>query len=161
VNVDGNIIAGSNIPFALLNVHRANQTYAYQLNSYNLMNFLEFISDHSAAVNIQYYMNGFILNKVPLLKRLKLREVFSFKALYGGLRHENNPTYNTNVPAWQTNTDGNISSFTFGNKPYMEASIGLNNIFKVLRVDYVRRLNYLDNPNVSNWGIRARFKFDF
>lgn len=161
VNVDGSYIIGKDVPYPLLTIHRANQSYAYQLQSYNLMNFMEFISDHHASANIQYYMNGFILNKIPLIKRLQLREVFSFKAAYGGLRDENNPTYNNKVYAWQTNKDGDISSFTFGSKPYMEASVGLSNIFKILRVDLVKRLNYLDQPNVSQWGVRARIKFDF
>lgn len=161
VDVEGSYILGENIPFPLLTVHRANQTYAYQLNSYNLMNFLEFISDHHVAFNMQYYMNGFLLNKIPLLKRLQWREVFSFKAIYGGLRDENNPSVNNNVFAWQKNLDGEVSSFTFGREPYMEASVGLSNIFKILRVDLVKRLNYLDQPNVSEWGVRARFRFDF
>src|SRR5690606_19045175 len=161
VNVDGSYVLGKNIPFPLLTIHRANQTYAYQLQSYNLMNFLEFVSDHHAALNVQYYMNGFILNKIPLLKELKLREVFSFKGIYGGLREENNPTYNDKVFAWQTNSDGDVSSFTFGSQPYMEASVGLSNIFKILRVDVVKRLNYLDHPSVSEWGVRARIEFDF
>lgn len=161
VTLDGSYILGDNIPYPLLTIHRANQTYAYQLQSYNLMNFMEFISDRHAALNVQYYMNGFILNKLPLIKRLQLREVFSFKALYGGLRDVNNPSYNNNVYAWQKNSDGDISSFTFGSKPYMEASVGLSNIFKILRVDLVKRLNYLDQPNVSQWGVRARIKFDF
>ncbi|MBE8721075.1 hypothetical protein C4F40_10100 [Sphingobacterium sp. Ka21] len=161
VDVEGSYILGKNIPFPLLTVHRANQTYAYQLNSYNLMNFLEFVSDHHVAFNMQYYMNGFLLNKIPLLKRLQWREVFSFKAIYGGLRDENNPSFNNNVFAWQKNSDGEVSSFTFGREPYMEASVGLSNIFKILRVDLVKRLNYLDQPNVSEWGVRARFRFDF
>src|SRR5690606_37272874 len=137
VNLDGGYILGSNLPFPLLTIHRANQTYAYQLQSYNLMNFLEFVSDHHAAVNIQYYMNGFLLNKIPLLRQLKLREVFSLKGIYGGLRNENNPTYSDQVFTWQTNSRGEVSSFTFGSEPYMEASVGLSNIFKVLRVDMV------------------------
>lgn len=161
VNVDGSYIVGKNIPYPLLTIHRANQSYAYQLQSYNLMNFMEFISDHHASANIQYYMNGFILNKIPLIKKLQLREVFSFKAVYGGLRDENNPTYNNKVYTWQTNKEGDISSFTFGSEPYMEASVGLSNIFKILRVDMVKRLNYLDHPNMSEWGVRARIKFDF
>ncbi|HCX58713.1 MAG TPA: hypothetical protein DHU90_19420, partial [Sphingobacterium sp.] len=59
VTAEGNYIAGKEIPFPFLTIHRANQTYAYQLNSYNLMNFLEFVSDHNASLNVQYYMNGF------------------------------------------------------------------------------------------------------
>lgn len=161
VNLDGTYILGNNIPYPLLTLHRANQTYAYQLQSYNLMNFMEFVSDQHASLNVQYYMNGFILNKLPLIKNLKLREVFSFKGLYGGLRDSNNPSLNSDLLAWQRNSDNEISSFHFGDKPYIEASVGLANIFKVLRVDYVKRLNYLNHPNVSDWGIRARIKVDF
>lgn len=161
VNLDGSYTFGSNIPYPFLNIHRANQTYAYQLQSYNLMNFMEFVSDHHASINVQYYMNGFIFNKIPLLKKLKLREVFSFKGVYGGLRDSNNPSLNNEVFAWQTNGKGEQSSFTFGSEPYMEASAGVSNIFKILRVDLVKRLNYLDNPDAPEWGIRARIKFDF
>jgi len=161
VNVEGNYIAGNNIPFPFLNIHRANQTYAYQLRSYNLMNFLEFVSDHSVSTNIQYYMNGFVLNKIPLVKKLKLREVFSLKAIYGGLRRENDPKYTDNVFQFQENEDHEKITYGFGNKPYVEASFGLTNIFKILRVDYVRRLNYLDQPDAPKHGIRARVRFDF
>ncbi|MGH2623958.1 MAG: carboxypeptidase-like regulatory domain-containing protein, partial [Sphingobacterium sp.] len=149
------------LPFPILNIHRANQTYAYQLQSYNLMNFMEFISDHHASWNMQYYMNGFLFNKIPLLKKLKLREVFSFKGAYGGLRDENNPTLNNSLFAWQTNAENQQSSFTFANKPYMEISAGVANIFKILRVDLVKRLSYLDHPDAPQYGIRARIKFDF
>ena len=161
LNLDGTYIAGNDIPFPLLTLHRANQTYAYQLQSYNLMNFMEFVSDHHVSLNVQYYLNGFVLNKLPLIKKLQLREVFSFKGVYGGLRDSNNPTLNKDLFAWQRNTDDEISSFAFQKEPYMEASVGLSNIFKVLRIDYVRRLNYLDHPNVSKHGIRARLKIDF
>ncbi len=161
VNVDGTYILGNNIPYPLLTIHRANQTYAYQLSSYNLMNFMEFVSDHHAALQVQYYMNGFLFNKIPLLKRLKLREVFSFKGIYGGLRDSNNPDLSDQVYAWQRNSDGVVSSYTFTGSPYMEASFGVANIFKILRVDAVKRLSYLDHPNAPTWGIRARIKFDF
>lgn len=161
VNVEGNYILGNEIPFPFLNIHRANQTYAYQLRSYNLMNFLEFVSDHSVSTNIQYYMNGFILNKVPLIKKLKWREVFSMKAIYGGLRNENNPLYTSNVFQFQQDENGEPITYGFGSKPYVEASVGLTNIFKFIRVDYVRRLNYLDQPDAPKHGIRVRVKFDF
>lgn len=161
VNIEGNYILADRIPFPFLNIHRANQTYAYQLRSYNLMNFLEFVSDHSVSANVQYYMNGFILNKVPLVKKLKWREVFSMKAIYGGLRNENNPAYTNGVFQFQKNDDNEQITYDFSNKPYVEASVGLTNIFKFVRVDYVKRLNYLDQPDVPKHGIRVRIKFDF
>jgi hypothetical protein len=159
VNAEGTYIFGNSIPYPLLTVHRANQTYAYQLNAYNLMNFMEFVSDRSAAVNVQYYMNGFVFNKIPLLKRLKWREVFSFKGLWGDLRSENDPAYNPNVLVFQEQ-DGKPITYTLDGGPYMEASAGIANIFKLFRVDVIRRLNYLDHPAAPKWGVRARFKLD-
>ncbi len=161
LTAEGGYIVGKNIPFPLLTIHRANQTYAYQLNSYNLMNFLEFVSDHYASVDVQYYMNGFLFNKIPLLKKLKLREVFSFKAITGGLRNENNPERGASVYNFPVDELGRPISYTLNKQPYMEGSVGVANIFKLLRVDLVKRFNYLDHPNVSEWGIRARFRLDF
>lgn len=160
VSVEGGYIFGK-VPFPLLTIHRANQTYAYQLASYNLMNFLEFVSDHYASIMIDHNFNGFIFNKIPLLKQLKLRELVSFKALYGGVRDQNNPLTDPSLLQFNKNADGVATTYTLGSKPYMEGSVGIGNIFKLLRVDLVKRFDYLDNPNVSEWGIRARVKFDF
>ncbi|MFC3562624.1 DUF5686 and carboxypeptidase-like regulatory domain-containing protein [Pedobacter jamesrossensis] len=160
VTLEGGYIAGK-VPFPLLDIHRANQTYAYQLNSYNLMNFLEFVSDHYVSINIDHNFNGFFFNKIPLLKKLKLREVVSFKALYGGLRDENNPSLNSNLYQLPDYENGAKRTYALGNDPYMEGSVGVGNIFKLLRVDLVKRFNYLNHPEVSEWGIRARVKFDF
>eukprot|EP01137_Pigoraptor_chileana_P007355 Opistho-2@52831 len=160
VTVEGGYIAGK-VPFPLLGIHRANQTYAYQLNSYNLMNFLEFVSDHYASINIDHNFNGFFFNKMPLINKLKLREMVSFKALFGGLRDENNPTLNQNLYQLPKYEAGSQRTYALGNAPYLEGSVGVGNIFKLLRVDVVKRFNYLDHPEVSEWGIRARVKLDF
>ena len=151
------------VPFPLLDIHRANQTFSYQLQSYNLMNFLEFSSDHYASLFLDHNFNGFIFNKLPLIRRLKLREVASLKILYGGLRDQNNPGLHPELYEF-LRADlgrGQPIAFSLGSQPYAEASVGLANIFKLFRVDLVRRLTYLDNPNVAQWGIRGRFKFDF
>ncbi|SDG58216.1 CarboxypepD_reg-like domain-containing protein [Pedobacter terrae] len=160
VTVEGSYIAGK-VPFPLLDIHRANQTYAYQLNSYNLMNFLEFVSDHYVSINIDHNFNGFFFNKVPLIKKLKLREMVSFKVLYGGLRNENNPNFQSGLYQLPVYENGAQRTYALGNDPYMEGSVGVGNIFKLLRVDLVKRFNYLNHPEVSEWGIRARVKFDF
>lgn len=149
------------VPFPLLTIHRANQSYSYQLDSYNLMNFLEFVSDHYAAVNIDHNFNGFFFNKIPLVKKLKLRESISFKALFGGLRNENNPNNDPSLLQFPKNAAGDAKTFALGSQPYMEGSVGIGNIFKILRIDMVKRFNYLNNPEVSEYGIRARVKFDF
>ena len=91
-----------------------------------------------------------------------LLEIISFKAIYGGLRDENNPDKNTTgnfkLPSYE---NGSQRTYSLSKEPYMEGSVGLGNIFKVLRVDLVKRFNYLNNPEVTEWGIRARVKLDF
>lgn len=154
-------VFGSGIPFPLLYVHRANQTYSYQLRSYNLMNFLELVSDEYIAVFVEHHFNGFIFNKIPLFKRLKWREIISFKAINGNLSAKNNPEITPGLMQFPTDLDGNTTTFTLKQDPYVEVSAGIGNIFKVFRIDVVRRVTYLNNPNVSDYGIRARFKVDF
>lgn len=160
LKLEGGYIYGQ-VPFPLLTIHRANQTYTYQLESYNLMNFLEFVSDKYISVNYYHNFSGFFFNRVPLFKRLKLREVVTFKALWGGVEDSNIPTAQNGLLLLPTDEQGNPTTFTLEARPYMEASVGVANIFRVLRVDYVRRLTYLDNPNVTKWGIRMRFKIEF
>ncbi|WEK18720.1 MAG: DUF5686 family protein [Candidatus Pedobacter colombiensis] len=160
VIVEGGMILGK-VPFPLLDIHKANQTYAYQIQSYNLMNFMEFMSDRYASINIDHSLNGLILNKVPLIKKLKLREVFSAKVLYGGISPKNRPENDPDLYRFATDKDGVQTSFGLDKTPYVEGSVGLSNIFKLLRVDYVRRFTYLYQPHVSKWGIRARIHVDF
>jgi len=161
LTLEGGYIFGK-VPFPLLTIHRANQTYAYQLYSYNLMNFMEFVSDKYAAANFDFYFNGFFLNKVPLLKKLKLREVASFKMLYGGVRDENDPDKTRDLFKFPTdNGIGQQTTFALNRKPYLEMSVGIANIFRLIRVDMVKRLSYLDNPGISTWGIRTKIRFDF
>ncbi|MDJ0367036.1 DUF5686 family protein [Hymenobacter sp. H14-R3] len=160
VTLEGGYVLGQ-VPFPLLDVHRANQSYSYQLNSYNLMNFLEFSSDHYASLFIDQNFNGFFFNKLPLIKHLKLRETASLKLLYGGVRDENNPANHPELYQFLRDAQGQPISFILGTQPYAEASVGVANIFKLFRLDIVKRLTYLDNPNVAQWGLRGRFKVDF
>jgi hypothetical protein len=156
---EGGYIFGK-LPYPLMTIHRANQTYAYQLNSYNLMNFQEFVSDHFISFNIDHHFNGLFFNRIPLLRKLKLREVVSFKAIYGGVRDENAPSKDPTLIQYPV-TAGETTTFSLNGTPYMEGSVGITNIFKLIRVDLVKRFNYLDHPFVASLGIRARFKFDF
>lgn len=158
--LEGGRVFGT-VPYPLLEIHRANQTYSYQLQAYNLMNFLEFASDKYVALNIQHNFGGFFFNKIPLLRRLKWREVASFKGLYGGLDAHNRPTDTNGLLRFPVDANGRTVTQTLENKPYIEASVGIANIFRLFRVDYVRRMTYTDLPGVSKWGIRARFKLDF
>jgi hypothetical protein len=160
VTAEGGYLFGQ-LPYPLLTIHQANQTYTYDYDSYNMMNFLEFVSDHYATLKIDYCLNGFILNKIPLFKKLKLREYISFKTLYGGLRNENNPALRPSLLQFPTSADGAPETFTLGSKPYSEGSIGIGNIFKIFRIDLVERFDYLNNPNAPRFGVRGLALFDF
>jgi hypothetical protein len=101
-------------------------------------------------------LKGWILNRIPVIRWLKFREVISFNGIYGSLSAKNNPA---------VNGDGLFllpeGTMGLGSKPYMEASVGLENIFKVFRVDYFRRLTYLDNPKINKSGFRIALRFSF
>ncbi len=161
VELEGSKIFGREIPFPLLTVHRANQTYSYQLLSYNLMNFLEFVSDQHVSLFAEQHFNGFFFNKIPLIKRLGWREIISFKGIYGNVTDKNNPNVTAGLMRFPTDALGNPTTYTLEGTPYMEMSVGIGNILKFFRVDYVQRLSHLKNPNVADNGIRLRFKFDF
>src|SRR5664279_1235797 len=109
------------VPFPLLDIHRANQTYSYEVTSYNLMNFLEFVSDQYTSLNIDNCFNGFVFNKIPLFKKLKLREVVSLKMLYGSLRPLNVPSPQSDLFQFPMDIQGKATTYTFSNyKPYIE-----------------------------------------
>ncbi len=160
VTLEGGKIFGQ-VPYPLLNIFAANQTYAYSLYSYNLMNFLEFVADHYATINIDQHFMGFFFNKIPLFKKLKWREVVAFKGAWGGVSDLNNPYLHSNLFQFPVTSSGQPITYALGNTPYLEGSVGIENIFKLIRVDLVRRFNYLDHPEVSKMGVRVRLKFDF
>ena len=149
------------VPFPLLDIPNSNHTYVLSPDSYQLMNELEFVSDQFAKLSIRQHFLGFFLNKIPLVRQLNMREVATFKALYGGLRDENRPQNNNALFLFPTNADGQQTTFTLERKPYMEASIGLENIFSVLRVEYVRRLSYLHHPDTKPGGFRFSIGLTF
>lgn len=159
VITEGGKIFGQ-VPYPLLVLHRANQTFFYQQESYNMMNFLEFVSDHYASVNIYHNWQGFFLNRIPLLRKLQWREVVTLKALWGGVDALNKPNADNRLLHFPTD-NGVPITYTLDGKPYLEGSVGIGNIFHLLRIDFVRRLNYLDHPGVSKWGIRGKIKFEF
>lgn len=151
---------GGNLPFPLLIIHPGNPSYYYSQNSYNMMNIGEFVSDHYAGLNIDHFFNGFFFNKVPGLKWLRLREVIGAKILYGGLRDINNPALNPQQMKFPL-TEGVLSTYILGSQPYIEASVGIYNIFSVIRLDLVKRFTYLSHPNISNVGLRFSSNFNF
>ena len=160
VQLEAGKILGT-VPYPLLTIHHANQTYSEQLLSYNLMNFLEFVSDQYVALYIDHCFNGFFFNKIPLLKKLKLREVADLKVLYGNVGSNNDPVLHPELFKFPTTADGTPITYTLEKEPYIEGSLGISNIFKLFRIDVVKRFTYLNHANVASIGIRARFKLDF
>ena len=126
------------------------------------MNFMEFVSDHFAALSVDQHFNGFFFNKIPLFKKLKLREAVSAKILYGGVRDENHPDFNLSTFKFPVDRQTGLqTTYTLNKTPYIEVSAGIMNIFKLVRVDFVKRLTYLNHPEVTEWGIRTLVKMDF
>ena len=144
------------VPYPLLILPNANLSYTIQPETYTNMNPLEFINDEYASWDLTYYMNGNLLNRIPLIKKLKWREVFCFRGLWGNLTDKNNPT----------KEQGGLylfpqETYRMGKTPYMEASIGIENIFNAVRVDYVWRLNYHHHSGIQKNGIRATVALSF
>ena len=123
--------------------------------SFNLINNMEFLNDRYASLNLSYDMNGKLFNRIPLIKKLKWREMFRIRGLWGTLTDKNNP-YKSNNPDLFLfpMRDGVPTSHVMGKTPYVEASVGIYNIFKLLHIEYVRRLTYTDIPGVKKGGIR-------
>ena len=137
------------LPFPLLELHQGNETFFYDESAFNTMNFFEFVSDEWVSASATYHLDGFFFNKIPLLRKLKWREVVTAKGVIGNFN--------------EANLDELIlpeNTFTLS-KPFVEGSIGIENIFKFLRVDALYRLSYLDNPNIVKFGIRAKLQIDF
>ncbi len=148
----------SKVPYPLLIIPNANLTYTIQPESYTNMNAMEFLNDEYVSWDITYYMNGNLLNRIPLIKKLKWREVFCFRGLKGYLTHKNDPRYAGDTEGLYELPGG---CYRMGKAPYMEASAGIENIFKFLRIDYVWRLNYRHHAGIQKRGVRMTFHFTF
>lgn len=162
INLRG-AIAWNKAPFPLLLMPVVNNSYLITRDMFNMIQNLEFINDRYASLQVEWDLSGKLLNRIPLLKALKLREVIGFKMLYGHLTDKNNPDLHPGDHDlfYMPSTNGQSIVHPMSNTPYMEFSVGLHNILKCIRVDYVRRINYLDFPGVKKDGFRACLQFDF
>ena len=147
------------VPYPLLKLHEGNATYFYDPYAFSCMNFYEFASDLWGAVFWEHHFKGFFLSKIPLMKRLKWREVATVKALWGTLSDKNNGS----LP----NTDA-IFRFPEGmssvSKPYIEAGVGIENIFRFIRVDAIWRLTHRGDRSgqgVDNFAINFSLHLNF
>ena len=144
------------VPFPLLNLPMANLSYITQNNeSFNLIDNMEFLNDRYASLALSYDMNGKLFNRIPLIKKLKWREMFRIRGMWGTLTDKNNPYKSSNSDLFLfPMRDGMPTSHVMGHTPYVEASVGIYNIFKLLHIEYVRRLTYTDIPGVKKGGVR-------
>jgi hypothetical protein len=137
------------IPFPLLQLHEGNETYSFDRYAYNMMNYYEFASDQYASIFVEHHFQGFFLNRIPLMRKLKWREVVSGKALIGSI----------------SNANMNVFEFPNGlnsvSKPYYEVGVGVENIFKIIRVDALWRLSHLDHSNIERFGVRMGVQIIF
>jgi hypothetical protein len=138
------------LPYPLLTIHGGNETYVYDSYAFNAMNYYEFVSDEYASVSLAQHFEGFFFNRVPLLRKLKWREVISGKAIIGKVNDKNRSLLNF---------PDHLYSLNHG--PYMEATAGIENIFKFFRIDGVWRLSYLDNPKAVPFSIKGSFQLTF
>lgn len=144
--------------FTNLMLPNVNISYIIQSRSLSLLNPMEFVGDTEASLHLTYWLNGALFNYIPGLKKLKLREVVGFKTMWNHLSDKNNPALHPELLRFPT--DVNVHTME-PRKPYMEMFAGLDNIFHILRVDWVYRLNYRSNPGIDRWGIRFGVHFNF
>ena len=141
-HIDASVSTGfiwNRVPLPRLFTPNANPSILLVKDAFNLMQPMEFVMDQYADFFATYYLKGWILNRIPLLNKLKLREVVSFRAIIGSLSEKNNPVFGAE----------GLYALPVGTKmmtkmPYMEFTVGLENILKFLRVDYVRRISYIE-----------------
>lgn len=143
------------LPYTLLNAHIGNEQIVYTNIAFNTMSFYEFVSQSYASLRYEHNFEGFILNRVPLLRKLKWRLVGTSNVLFGGV------SQSTLAVQALTDEGGNaLPQFDVleSGRPFAEVGIGVENIFKFFRVDYIRRLTYLEKPGVDNSAIKLSFR---
>lgn len=164
-------IQWNKVPFPLLIMPAANLSYIIQDETFNLINNMEFLNDRYASLDLSWNMQGKLFNRIPLLKKLKWREFIGVKCLWGTLTDKNNPFLEQNrnddvLMMFPGHYDENgvyrySSNVMDPKKPYVEITAGIHNIFKLLHVEYVRRLNYNELPTANKWGIRLMIRTVF
>lgn len=148
------------VPFQFLLTPPMCLSYVEQEGTLNMLHNMELFMDRRVSWSVEWNLNGKIFNRIPLLKKLKLREYIGFKGCWGMLTDKNNPAKNTTddlLYAFPDNRSYAIDSHV----PYMEFACGIRNILKLFGVDYVRRLNYLDIPGAKKNGVRFNLTFSF
>ena len=154
-------IQWNQVPYPLLIMPETNLSYIIQDETFELIDNMEFLNDRFASLYISWDFNGKIFNRIPLLKKLKWREYIGFRCLWGELSDKNNPFLEQNAQSDILMMFPNGCRVMDPKKPYYELSLGIHNIFKLIHVEYVRRLSYNDYPGVHKDGIRFMVRMTF
>ncbi len=155
LQLKGGYIFGQ-VPYLLLENHIGNESMFYTTGAFNTMNYFEFVSDQYASMRYEHYFQGLLMNKVPLIRKLKWRLLGTANILYGSLRQENKDIMSELDP------EGNPTLDFRGldpDKPYIELGYGIENILKFIRVDGVHRITYRDSPEAQKFTLKASFQF--
>ena len=147
----------SKVAYPELLLPNVNLSYTIQPESYTLMKPMEFVNDQALSWDLTYWGNGILMNRLPLIKKLRLREVLTFRGLWGSLSDKNDPVKSSDVFLFPSD----VPCLPMGSKPYMEAGVGIDNILTILRIDYVWRLTYRENAGTDRRGIRIQLHFNF
>jgi hypothetical protein len=139
------------VPLGLLSVIPGNQTYFSIFNTFPNLDFYEFVTDTYATLHLEHNFNGRLFSRIPILRDLNLREIVGIRGAWGEISEANQLlSAPTNIPLMAPS-----------DKVYWEYSFGIGNIFKLFRIDFNFRGNYLDNPDVRKFGVTANFGFHF
>lgn len=153
------------LPYPLLEIPNVAEVSDRHSISYERTNTTEFVADEFIKFAYDHKFNGFILNKIPLIKKLKLREIAGLRMFYGRLSNANNPYLSNDVVQFDRGDNGVVMTNVLGNRPYWEGYVGLQNIFKIFEVQYYKRLSYVSYPTVNDGGfwknLRISLKLEF
>lgn len=141
------------VPLGLLSVVPGNQTFFSNYGTFPNLDFYEFVTDTYAAVHLEHNFNGRLFSRIPFLRKMNLREIIGLRGVWGDLSDDN---IALSAPA-SINTPLRAPS----EKIYYEYSFGVGNIFKIFRIDFNFRGNYLDNPDARRFGVTGTFGFNF
>ena len=144
------------LPYLLLENHIGNESLFYTTGAFNTMNYFEFVSDKYASLHYQHYFQGLLMNKVPLMRKLKWRLLGTVNILYGSLRQENKDIMSAETPDGEATPGFN---YLDPKVPYVELGYGIENIFKILRVDGVHRLTYREDPSAQKFTLKFSIQF--
>lgn len=160
VSVKGGV-QWNKVPFPLLIMPAANLSYIVEDETFNLINNMEFLNDRYASLDVSWDLNGKLFHRIPLIKKLKWREWLGIRCLWGTLTDKNNPTLERNAgdPVLMQFPEG--SYIMDPKRPYIELVAGIHNIFKLLHVEYIHRLNYNNLPTATKNGVRIMIRLTF